>query len=35
MQRRILAMLDDHMLKDIGLTRMDVEREISKPFWRQ
>jgi uncharacterized protein YjiS (DUF1127 family) len=34
MQRRTLAMLDDHMLKDIGLSRMDVEREVSKPFWR-
>jgi uncharacterized protein YjiS (DUF1127 family) len=32
-QRRTLAMLDDHMLKDIGLSRMDVEREISRPFW--
>jgi uncharacterized protein YjiS (DUF1127 family) len=33
-QRRTLATLDDHMLKDIGLSRVDVEREISKPFWR-
>ena len=35
MQRRTLATLDDHMLKDIGLTRMDVEQETLKPFWRQ
>ena len=34
-QRRHLAMLSDHMLKDIGLTRADVEAEISKPFWRE
>jgi uncharacterized protein YjiS (DUF1127 family) len=34
MQRRTLAMLNDHMLKDIGLSRVDVEREVSKPFWR-
>lgn len=33
MQRRTLAMLDDHMLKDIGVSRMDVEQEVSKPFW--
>lgn len=33
-QRRALAALDDHMLKDIGLTRCDVEAEVSRPFWR-
>ena len=33
-QRRHLAQLSDHMLKDIGLTRVDVEAELSKPFWR-
>jgi uncharacterized protein YjiS (DUF1127 family) len=32
-QRQHLAMLSDHMLKDIGLTRVDVEAEVSKPFW--
>ena len=32
-QRRHLAQLSDHMLKDIGLTRADVEAEVSKPFW--
>jgi uncharacterized protein YjiS (DUF1127 family) len=26
--------LDDHLLHDIGLSRSDVEREASKPFWR-
>ena len=32
-QRQHLAMLSDHMLKDVGLTRADVEAEVSKPFW--
>ncbi|MEM8950072.1 MAG: DUF1127 domain-containing protein [Pseudomonadota bacterium] len=33
-QRRDLNLLDDTMLMDIGLTRLDVEREIRKPFWQ-
>lgn len=32
--RRSLSRLDDHLLKDIGLTPGDVRRETSKPFWR-
>ena len=32
--RRSLAMLNDHLLRDIGLTRGDVER-LMKPFWRE
>jgi uncharacterized protein YjiS (DUF1127 family) len=32
--RRELAMLSDYELRDIGLTRNDVERELMKPFWR-
>jgi uncharacterized protein YjiS (DUF1127 family) len=32
--RQALAMLSDHMLRDIGLTRADVERELMRPFWR-
>lgn len=32
-QRRQLYTLDDRMLKDIGLTRVDVEYEASKHFW--
>lgn len=33
-QRRQLQMMDDRMLKDIGLTRADVDAETEKPFWR-
>lgn len=32
--RRDLAELDEHMLKDIGMTRLDADREAFKPFWR-
>jgi uncharacterized protein YjiS (DUF1127 family) len=32
-QRRALSLLDDHLLRDIGLTRDDVADEIAKPFW--
>lgn len=30
-----LARLDERMLRDIGLTRVDADREINKPFWRE
>jgi len=33
-QRRELLDLDDHLLKDIGVTRVDAEWEGRKPFWR-
>lgn len=33
-QRRQLLMMDDRMLKDIGLTRADIDAEADKPFWR-
>ena len=33
-QRYALAALDDHLLRDIGLTRNAIRGEASKPFWR-
>jgi uncharacterized protein YjiS (DUF1127 family) len=33
-ERYALQTFDDHMLRDIGLSRADVVREASKPFWR-
>lgn len=33
-QRRHLLELSDHLLRDIGVTRAEVEAEASKPFWR-
>lgn len=33
-QRQTLDQLDDRMLKDIGLNRVDVIHEIEKPFWQ-
>ena len=33
-QRRHLASLEDHQLKDMGISRADAEREAGKPFWR-
>jgi uncharacterized protein YjiS (DUF1127 family) len=32
--RQALGHLDAHMLHDIGLSRADVESEVSKPFWQ-
>ncbi|UUY07113.1 DUF1127 domain-containing protein [Pseudomonas sp. J452] len=32
-QRRRLAMLDEHALKDMGLSRADVLQESERPFW--
>ncbi|MCH9053466.1 MAG: DUF1127 domain-containing protein [Proteobacteria bacterium] len=33
-QRRHLASLEDRLLKDMGISRADAEREAGKPFWR-
>ena len=33
-QRRALSSLSDKMLRDIGLARADIVREVAKPFWR-
>jgi uncharacterized protein YjiS (DUF1127 family) len=32
-QRRALRELSDHVLKDIGISRAEAEREGRKPFW--
>lgn len=32
-QRRALLGLSDVMLKDIGISRADAEREAARPFW--
>lgn len=34
-QRLYLDELDDHRLKDLGLTREAIGRECAKPFWRR
>ena len=31
--RHVLATLDDHHLRDIGVTRADAQLESEKPFW--
>jgi uncharacterized protein YjiS (DUF1127 family) len=33
--RKELEQLDDRMLKDIGLNRIDALREADKPFWKR
>ena len=32
--RQQLRMFDDHLLRDIGITRLQAEAEADKPFWR-
>lgn len=32
-QRKQLAQLEPHMLKDIGVTENQKKQEVSKPFW--
>jgi uncharacterized protein YjiS (DUF1127 family) len=34
-ERRALQAMDDAALKDMGLSRTDVEGELAKPFWRR
>jgi uncharacterized protein YjiS (DUF1127 family) len=33
-QRRHLGELDDRLLRDIGVSRADIDHEMSRPFWR-
>ena len=32
--RRALALLDDDLLKDVGISRKQALEEIHKPFWQ-
>ena len=32
--RRQLLVMDDHLLKDIGITRHEADYEARRPFWR-
>ncbi len=32
--RHLLLQLDDRMLRDVGLSRSDVDRECDKHFWQ-
>jgi len=32
--RHLLLQLDDRMLRDVGLSRSDVDRECAKHFWQ-
>jgi uncharacterized protein YjiS (DUF1127 family) len=34
-QRQALMRLDDHLLKDIGVSRADADLEGTKPFWKE
>ena len=34
LQRRHLALLDDRLLRDIGIDRKAAEEEVSRPFWK-
>ena len=33
-ERKKLGLLDDRMLRDIGLDRQDIAVEVEKPFWK-
>lgn len=34
-ERQALLSMDDHMLRDIGLSRADIWGEARKPFWQE
>lgn len=33
-ERFTLGEMSEHMLKDLGISRVDARREADKPFWR-
>jgi uncharacterized protein YjiS (DUF1127 family) len=32
--RRVLAELDEHLVRDIGRTPIEAQRESARPFWK-
>ena len=32
-ERDVMRSLDDRMLRDVGISRADLERELQRPFW--
>ncbi len=32
--RQMMAQMDDHLRKDVGLSQSEWKHEIAKPFWR-
>ncbi|KWT05587.1 MULTISPECIES: DUF1127 domain-containing protein [Pseudomonas syringae group] len=32
-QRRLLSQMSDGALKDLGLSRADIQQEVERPFW--
>ena len=34
-ERQMWLMVSDHILRDIGVTRAEINLEVSKPFWRE
>ena len=34
-ERRLLSVMNDRMLRDIGLSHYDVEKEVAKFFWQK
>ncbi len=33
-ERRRLSGMEDYILRDIGLSRADIDQEVRKPFWQ-
>jgi uncharacterized protein YjiS (DUF1127 family) len=33
-ERHAFSLIDERDLRDLGLSRYDVQRELAKPFWR-
>jgi len=33
-ERRQMGQMSEHVLRDIGLSRKDLNKEVAKPFWK-